>query len=71
MKYVLPLVALLVASPALAKDVTITLTDAEQKTYLTLLDAALKCGGLNSIQAVNQFIAKLQAATMPAPQEKK
>ena len=60
-------VALLVATPAAAKDVTITLTEAEQKTYLSLIDAALKCGGLNNLGAVNQFIAKLQAAQMQEP----
>lgn len=58
----IPLAALLVTTPVYAKDVTITLTDAEQKVYLALLDAALKCGGLNNYQAVSQFLAKLQGA---------
>lgn len=69
MKY-LPLIALLIATPAYAKDVTITLTDQEQQVYRALLDAALKCGGLGSINAVNQFLAKLQAAAMPPAPEK-
>lgn len=66
MKY-LPLIALLLATPAMAKDVTITLNDNEQKVFLTLLDNALKQGGLSNLQAVIQFMQKYQAAVNPAP----
>lgn len=60
-------VALLVATPAAANDVTLTFTDQEQEIYIKLIDAALKCGGVNSLSAANQLLAKLQAARMPAP----
>lgn len=61
MKY-LPLVALLLATPAAAKDITITLTDEEQKVFIALLDAALKQGGLANLQVVAQFVQKVQKA---------
>ena len=48
------------ASAAQAKDITITLNDQEQKVFLALLDVALKQGGLQSLQAVSQFVAKIQ-----------
>lgn len=70
MKY-LPLIALLLATPAAAKDITITLNDSEQKVFLSLLDAALKAGGINTLQAVNQFLAKYQAAMMPPVEQPK
>jgi hypothetical protein len=66
MKY-LPLIALLLATPAAAKDVTITLNDNEQNVFLALLDAALKTGGLSNLQAVVQFVNKYQQAVGPAP----
>ena len=66
MKY-LPLIALLLASPAYAKDVTITLNDQEQKVFLALLDAALKQGGLSNLQVVTQFVQKYQQALGPSP----
>lgn len=63
----LPLVALLLATPAAAKDVTITLSDQEQKVFLALLDNALKQGGLANLQAVVQFVQKYQQAMGPSP----
>jgi hypothetical protein len=65
MKYALPLIALLLATPAAAKDVTITLNDQEQKVFLALLDAALKQGGLSNLQVVTQFVQKYQKAVGP------
>jgi hypothetical protein len=65
MKYALPLIALLLATPAAAKDVTITLNDEEQKVFLALLDAALKQGGLSNLQVVAQFVQKYQQAIGP------
>lgn len=70
MKY-LPLIAILLATPAAAKDVTITLNDEEQKVFLALLDGALKSGGLANLQAVIKFVQKYQAAVTPPPAEKK
>lgn len=63
------LVLALLAAPAAAKDVSLTLSDQEQKVFLALLDAALKSGGLNNLQAVAQFISKYQQAIkdQPAP----
>lgn len=70
--------ALLISLPAVAKDVTITLNDQEQKVFLALLDGALKQGGLSNLQSVVQFVHKYQqavglaAAPTPAtPQQKK
>lgn len=64
MKY-LPLIALLLATPASAKDITITLNDQEQKVMMAILDSALKAGGLANLQPVLQFVTKLQAAVGP------
>jgi hypothetical protein len=64
-KYALPLIALLLATPAAAKDVTITLNDQEQKVFLALLDQALKAGGLQNLQVVTQFVQKYQQAIGP------
>jgi hypothetical protein len=66
-KYAVALLAMLAATPALAKDVTITLNDQEQKVFLALLDAALKQGGLSNLQVVTQFVQKYQQAVAPAP----
>lgn len=67
------------AAPVLAKPITITLDDEEQKVFLALLDGALKSGGLANLQAVIKFVQKYQAAVGPAvnapvpakPEEKK
>lgn len=58
-------IALLVTTPALAKDVTLTLNDEEQKAFLALLDSALKTGGLASLQPVIKFVQKYRAAVGP------
>jgi hypothetical protein len=75
MKQLLAAIAMtLFVTPALAKDITLTLNDQEQKILITLLDAALKQGGLNQLQAVSQFVQKIQKATAPdavsAPEKK-
>lgn len=71
MKYALPLIALLLATPASAKDITITLNDQEQKVFLAILDAALKAGGLASMDAIAQFVNKYRQAMAPVAQPPK
>jgi hypothetical protein len=71
MRTLLIALSLLIATPAMAKDITITLTDAEQKVFLTLLDTALKQGGLGQLQAVSQFVAKIQMAMKAAEESAK
>lgn len=66
MKSLLFAAMLLVATPAVAKDITITLTDEEQKVFLALLDGALKAGGLSNLQPVIKFVQKYQNAVAPA-----
>jgi hypothetical protein len=66
MKRLLVAIAMLAfTTPVFAKDITITLNDQEQKILITLLDAALKQGGLNQLQAVSQFVQKIQKAAAP------
>lgn len=65
MRKLLFVAALVLATPAYAKDVTITLNDQEQKVYLALLDSALKQGGLANLQVVLQFVQKYKAAVEP------
>ena len=67
MKYALPLIALLLATPAHARNITITLNEDEQKAFLSLMDSALKGGGINILQTVNQLLARYHAAMMPLP----
>lgn len=67
MRFTIPVIALLFATPAMAKDVTITLNDQDQKVFLALLDAALKQGGLANLQVVTQFVQKYQQAAGPIP----
>ena len=66
MKKLIFALAILLATPAAAKDVTITLNDQEQKAFLAILDIALKQGGLQSLGAVSTFAAKIQAAMQAA-----
>lgn len=63
-----------VTSFAQAKDVTITLNDAEQQAILRLIDAGVKAMGLQGVPAAVSVLGKLQAAnkdalapTAPAP----
>jgi hypothetical protein len=75
MKRLLVAIAMtLFVTPALARDITITLNDTEQKVFLAILDAALKQGGLANLQVVTQFVQKFQKATAPdavsAPEKK-
>jgi hypothetical protein len=53
-------------APACAKDITLVLNDQDQKVLITLLDAALKNGGLANLQSVSQFVMKIQQATAAA-----
>ena len=56
---------LLATTPAVAKDVTLTFTDQEQKVFLQMLDVALKQGGLQNLGAVAGFVKKYQDAVGP------
>lgn len=70
MKKLLIVAALLATTPAYAKDITITLNDQEQKVFLSLLDVALKQGGIANLEVVAKFIKKYRDAvgvTTPAP----
>lgn len=62
---------LLLTSPVTAAPVTITLTDDEQKAFLTILDVAsggaLKPGGLEMAKAVTLFWSKLNPPSPPPP----
>lgn len=74
MRKLLFVAALVLATPAYAKDVTITMNDQEQKVFLALLDTALKQGGLANLQVVLQFVQKYKAAVEPSevkPEPKK
>lgn len=59
--------AMLAATPAMAKDVTITLNDQEQQALLRLIDAGVKTLGVQGIGAASMFINKLQMANAPTP----
>lgn len=52
----------LAAVPASAKDLTITLTDAEQQSYVQALDAYVKAGGINVATPAVVLLQKLQQA---------
>jgi hypothetical protein len=62
----LPLIALLLATPAAAKDVTITLNDQEQQAWAQLLDQAVRAGGLQSAPNALRLYMKLQEALKAA-----
>lgn len=61
------LVLSLVTSPVFAKDVTITLTDADQNALGQIIDLALKSGGIQALQNVNTLVAKVQSAERSSP----
>lgn len=53
---------------AQARDITITLSDDEQKALVQILDLATKAGGLPTAQATMYFARKIEdAAKQPAP----
>lgn len=57
----------LLAVPASAKDLTITLTDAEQQSYVQALDAYVKAGGINVATPAVVLLQKLQQAAQASP----
>ena len=65
MRKCLILAALLVATPAAAKDITITLNDNEQAQLTALLDLATRQGGIRVAQVASYFDQKLKAAAGP------
>jgi hypothetical protein len=70
-RYALPLIALLLlATPAAAKDVTITLNDQEQQAWAQLLDQAVRAGGLQSAPNALRLYMKLQDALKAVPPSK-
>lgn len=55
-------------STASAKDITITLTDDEQKVAVQLLDQAVRAGGLQVAEPALLLVRKIaQAVQQPAP----
>lgn len=53
---------MLLSTTAYAKDITITLNDADQQTELAALDAYVKSGGLNVTIPVVKLLQKIQEA---------
>ena len=64
-KLIMALITFMSISHAYAKDVTITLNDDEQKALMTVLDQAVRQGGLTSVPQVWKFVQKLQSAVNP------
>lgn len=58
-----------VASPVVARDLTITLTEQEAQAVIQVLDLGVKAGGLSAAEAALMMLHKLQdaAATLPTP----
>lgn len=72
------IVLMLTATSAMSKDITITLSDDDQKVFMAALDTMLKQGGLANLQVVLKLVQKYQAAKAasdtpppPATPEKK
>jgi hypothetical protein len=49
------------ASPAAARDVTLTFNDEEQKALIQVLDAATRANGIEQAKVTLYFLNKLQA----------
>lgn len=71
MRLALAAVAFLLASPACAKDITITLNDDEQRGLIQMIDAAVKSVGLQGAESAVYMHRKIMAAqadaNRPAP----
>jgi len=70
MRLALAAAALLLASPVSAKDITLTLNDAEQQGLIQIIDAAVKAVGLQGAEAgvyLHRKIIAAQAAANAAP----
>lgn len=68
MRFVLAAIFALACVSAQAKDLTVTLTDAEQQTFVESLDALAKAQGINRVMAIAVIFQKLQqAAQQPDP----
>lgn len=58
----------LLAGPAAARDLSITMNDALQQAYVEALDAYVKAGGINKATAAVALLQLLQqAAQAPEP----
>ncbi len=55
------------APPVLARDVTLTFNDEEQRALIQVLDAATKANGLEQAKVTLYFLNKLQAPPHAAP----
>lgn len=66
MKINLILALTLISTPALASDITLTLNDKEQQVLLSLLDLAVRQGGVRVAGNAAYFMDKIQP-----PDEKK
>lgn len=58
---ILILALTLISTPALASDITLTLNDKEQQVLLSLLDLAVRQGGVRVAGNAAYFMEKLQA----------
>ncbi len=58
----------LLASPAAAKDITVTLTEDEAKAAAQLIDLAVRAQGLAVADAAIAIVRKLNAAAQEAAQ---
>jgi hypothetical protein len=67
MRIGLCLLLVALASPAVARDITVTLTDAEAQTIINDLDIATKSGGLQIAIGALPIVQKIQAAAQSAP----
>ncbi len=59
------LASLLLSGPALAKDLTVTLAEADQQAIVQIIDLALKNAGVQVLPSVNRILGKLQAPPEP------
>lgn len=67
MRLLLMTALIMLASPALAKDITITLNDQDQQNLLSLMDAGVKQLGMRGVSAAATILDKMKAAEGPPP----
>lgn len=70
MRGLLVVLSLLLAWPASAAEMTLTLNDEEQAVLRQLLDLATKSGGLAVAPAALHFANKIEAQKQPKPEAK-
>lgn len=66
MRFALVAATLLLASPAVAKDITLTLNDDEQRGLIQIIDAAVKSVGLQGAEAAVYLHRKIMSAQADA-----